>query len=193
MAVYNTTIIPQKIDLSGEVDGVTLGYDATNKLHVLNSGVSLSKLNLINRALGVTVTQSGWSAGWEPTNLANAVDGDDTTYTTYGTTNAGSYPGGTITADLGVVTSGEKAYYKIGYKSYAGAGTTYVKVEISNDGSTWYELASGSTTATTEQILEGYIYGCTFRYIRVACWSSQTTNIDAQARVYEFQLLSVGD
>jgi len=144
----------------------------------MNLKLESSPDNALRGILGVA---SGW--GTDPTNLANATDGDIDTVTGTGEKvmgGSGNY--GIITFDLGSVKT-----VMVGgrFGLWGTAGTQYIFPETSDDNitwhSAWYEMIRRAAVA--EQISESYFMFMAGRYIRLRFYTNIAST--AYAKIYE--------
>jgi hypothetical protein len=145
---------------------------------------------LPNVALGITPTTTAW--GVAPTSLANSTDGDWTTSTTNGTTNAtGSQVIGTLDYNLGATYTCE-VFTKVGLlvnQTCTLTGYWY----YSNDGTNWnYNTATGAfqrVNPTSELIVDSQVECVSARYVRLSLSASVAAN--CTVCVYEVAMFNM--
>jgi len=153
---------------------------------IVDGAVTPAKLSL-NAAAGITPTVGTWTT--TPGNLKNVTDEDLTTYS------EGSARGITTVntayweVDIGKVKRAQIIYAKI--EHYALYSDSYIRLIVSEDGTTWTELKGVTQSPDTTKTYEWRVTG-NARYIRVYMYKASPHGLVAEyIRLYELKALSV--
>jgi len=155
---------------------------------IVDGAVTPAKLSL-NEAKGLTPTVGTWTT--TPGNLENVTDEDLTTYS------EGSARGITTddTAywqiDLGEIKRVLVIFVKL--EHYALGYVSYIKLKVSEDGTTWTTLKSVTQSPDTTKTYE-WRFCETARYIRVVHYKATAHGLVAEyIRLFELKALVVED
>lgn len=144
-----------------------------------------------NRAKGRLPVAATWDVN--PTNLANATDGDFDTVTGTGSKAIlGIAELGRITMDLG-------AAYSVNVRAKLGmwstAGNVYVTLYYSVDNIAWYNAFMGGAFTQVVGNVAEYIVGCNLQFVRARYIRLQFVGSVAQTgyvKIYEVQAIDLG-